>query len=67
MNPASDLPRSKALILVRAKAQRAEIKQLFLDVDHWNRTHPGEEPLEADPRGDLARLLEWLEKLIAEA
>jgi hypothetical protein len=34
-----------------------EIRQIFLDAEHWNRLHPDEEPLDPDPQGELRALL----------
>lgn len=40
-------------ILDNVKAHIESIEQLFTDVAHWNRTHPNEEPVDADPDGRL--------------
>jgi hypothetical protein len=37
-----------------------EIEQIERDVAHWNRIHPEESPIDADPDGELA---EWKARL----
>lgn len=51
--------------LARAHAVLAEIRQIFLDAEHWNRLHPEEEPIDPDPDDVLARDQVWLEASIA--
>ena len=33
----------------RHKALEAELRQIQADADHWNRTHPDEEPIVIEP------------------
>lgn len=60
-------PRERGLtaILAKAREQRREIDQLYLDTAHWNRTRPDEEPIDCDPDGDLRRTAEMLDALLA--
>lgn len=44
-------------LLARAQRIRAEINQIFLDAEHWNRLHPHETPIDPDPDGGLRRTL----------
>ena len=42
----------------RIEKTLAEIELLFLDAEHWNQSHPDEEPIDCDPDGELKRL-QW--------
>ena len=48
----------------RAHALLNEIRQLRLDAEHWNRLHPDEQPIVADPDGELAILDDALVALL---
>jgi hypothetical protein len=50
------MPDQRAALVRRAQRLLDEVRQLRLDADHWNRAHPGERPIIADPRGELARV-----------
>ena len=54
----------KAYILTEAKRILAEIKQIFLDVEHWNNTHPDEKPIDPDPDGFLHHMAEIIEGVL---
>ena len=56
------LPKAKELLRVRIGNQLYEIAQYFRDIEHWNRIHP-EEPIEADPKGEMAALRAKLTKM----
>jgi hypothetical protein len=54
-------------ILDRARLQRAEIEQYFIDGAYWNdcvRT-PDEEPIDLDPTGNLRRMADALDEMLA--
>jgi hypothetical protein len=57
---------TKALMLERAKEIRREISQIFLDAESWNSLHPHEEPIDADPDGELSYALAELQKRFPE-
>ncbi len=42
-------------------ALETELRQQQLDADHWNRTHPDEEPIILEP------LPSWVPKALADA
>ncbi len=44
---------------VRAQQNKAEIEELFATMEHWNRTHPEEEPIDVDPDGALRSALAY--------
>jgi hypothetical protein len=44
----------------------ATVDQLFADTAHWNRLHPEEEPIEADPDGEMAAIKRYAEAMIRE-
>lgn len=47
---------------------RAEIIQLFLDADHWNRSvrKPNEAEIDPDPNGEPKAILKELNKMLDE-
>ncbi|OPY78316.1 MAG: hypothetical protein A4E65_02339 [Syntrophorhabdus sp. PtaU1.Bin153] len=51
-------------IINAAKTLLAEIKQIFLDADHWNNIHPNEEPINPDEDGFLHHIAEILEGVV---
>ena len=53
----------RSQIVAKAERMCAEIKQIFLDYDHWNNIHP-EEPIDPDPDGKLKRMLKALEHFL---
>ena len=50
----------RARLVSRARRSALEIEQLFADTEHWNRTHPDEEPIDPDPDGKLGGMLNSL-------
>ena len=48
-------------LLARREVLRAEILQVFADAEHWNRVHPDDEQIDADPDGEFAALLQRLQ------
>jgi len=53
----------RSSLIERTKQLRDEIKQLFLDAEHWNRLHP-DEVIDPDPDGELAKLHQQLEEAL---
>jgi hypothetical protein len=53
------------VFLTRARHLRQEIEQILVDAEHWNRTHPDEEPIDPDPEGELLLERDWLNLFIA--
>lgn len=53
-------------LIERAVKLRSEIKQIFLDADHWNSCvrKPAEAPIDPDPDGELKNILAALQKFI---
>lgn len=43
-------------LLDRCQRLANEIAQIFIDAHHWNDTHPGAQPIDPDPTGELRRL-----------
>lgn len=58
-------PRTLQEVVAEARRQRREIAQLFMDVAHWNGTHPGEPPIDPDPDGQLRRIDDVLGKFLS--
>lgn len=54
----------RAQIISKAARMCDEIKQIFLDAQHWNNIHPDEEPINPDPDGKLGRMLKGLENFL---
>lgn len=54
----------RARMIAGAQKTIADIDQLDIDCDYWNRNHPDEEPLQADPDGQMAVLREWAVRLL---
>lgn len=48
----------------QAQSILAEIKQIFVDAEHWNSIHPDEEPINPDPDGFLRHMAEILEGVL---
>lgn len=46
----------RAELVARVKKQRQEIRQFFLDIEHWNRLNPDKKPIDGDPDGMLKRM-----------
>jgi hypothetical protein len=57
--------KQRDVLLGRATIMRKEITQIFDDTDHWNSTHPNEEPINPDPDGSLQRLAAGIDKMLA--
>ena len=57
----------RAALVTRARQQRAEIEQYFADLAHWNAAvrRPDEAPIDPDPDGIVARLMQGLDRLLA--
>lgn len=53
-------------LIRRAREQREEIRLFFNTADHWNRTHPDEEPIDPDPDGQLARIAAGIDVMLAK-
>jgi hypothetical protein len=53
-------------IIKRVKAQRQEIKQFFLDIEHWNRINPGKKPIDPDPDGILKKFADSFDRLLVK-
>ncbi len=59
-DPAARRPRpTPEKMLARIDSQRAEIRQIFRDLDYWNRMvrRENEPPIDPDPDGGLAECL----------
>lgn len=54
----------RANLIARASEQLAALDQYDADVDHWNRTHPNETPINTDPDGKLAEIRRYLTALL---
>lgn len=54
-------------LLRKAKKARVEIEQIFIDCEHYNSIHPGQEPIEADPGGVMAKQARALDEFILQA
>jgi hypothetical protein len=54
-------------LVERIRHNRAEIRQFFLDIDHWNRCvrKESEEPIDPDPDGLLTRIAAAYDKTLA--
>ncbi len=52
-------------LVQRIRAAKAEVEQYFRDVDHWNRQHPEETPIDGDPDGRLGRIHDAYAKCLA--
>jgi len=44
---------------------REEIRLTFDTAAHWNRTHPGEEPIDPDPDGELRDIADQIDDILA--
>ena len=53
-----------ALLVNRARQARAGIEQIFATADHWNRSNPAEQPIDADPDGSFRRTADELDALL---
>lgn len=51
-------------IIDEAKRIRAECQQILLDGEHWNNIHPNEEPIDADPEGQLKRTIAGIDAML---
>ena len=54
----------RGMIMANFRLVRADIEQFFRDVDHWNRTHPDEDPIDPDPDGTLRQLADEIDALL---
>jgi hypothetical protein len=67
------LEREEAAKAIQQSRERIahNVRQMVLDIDHWNRAHPKELPIELDDEGKLAAALKpiglSLAKLTKEA
>ncbi len=41
-----------------------EIDQQIIDIEYWNECHPDEEPIVADPKGEMVMWREGLQKML---
>ena len=55
---------NRALLVNRARQMRAGIEQIFALADHWNRSNPTEQPLDADPDGEMRQTADELDALL---
>ena len=55
---------NRALLVNRVRQQRARIEQVFTTADYWNRSHPDEQPLDADPDGRLRQVADELDAVL---
>jgi hypothetical protein len=58
-------PEHRARIIQNIRRWCDEIRQLLIDVEHWNRVHPNEEPIDIDPGGQLRQMLSEGEEMLA--
>jgi hypothetical protein len=56
------LNKTRQQLIDEAKRLSAELGQIFLDVEHWNRIHPEETPIDPDPEGELGRMKKSLDR-----
>ncbi len=54
----------REMIVANFRLLRADIEQIFRDVDHWNRTHPDEDPIDPDADGMLRQLADEIDALL---
>ena len=54
----------RGMLMANGRRMRADIEQIFRDVDHWNRTHPDEDPIDPDPDGTLRQLADEIDALL---
>ena len=54
----------RGMILANFRLLRADVEQIFRDADHWNRTHPDEDPIDPDPDGTLRQLADEIDALL---
>jgi RNA polymerase-binding transcription factor DksA len=59
--------KTRSQIVSRAKQQLAEVQQIFIDENHWNRCvrKADEAMIDCDPDGQLKRIRAALEKMLA--
>lgn len=53
-------------LLRRIREQRQYIADLFQEARDWNEAHPSERPIDADPDGELAKCLVYLDQSPAD-
>ena len=55
-------------IIARAKRLKAEIEQIFTDAAWWNDNgrHPHEDQIDPDPDGLLRRLVDGIDRMLAD-
>lgn len=62
-------PPDRQRIIARAIVQRAEIEQIFVDIDSWNKNSTarknGADAIDPDPDGKLRRMADGLDRMIA--
>ena len=54
----------RGMIVANFRRLRADIERIFLDVDHWNRTHPDEDPVDPDPDETLQKMADEIDTLL---
>ena len=54
----------RGMIVANGRLLRANIEHIFLDVDHWNRTHPDSNPIDPDPDGTLRQIADEIDALL---
>lgn len=52
-------------IINEVKRVRSECAQIITDAEHWNSTHPSEEPIDPDPDGELHRIIAGCDATLA--
>lgn len=57
---------TKDELFARARTLRAEIRQVFLDAEYWNRLNPTKVPIDVDPDGKLQDVLNALDKMLGD-
>ena len=55
---------NRALLLEQVRMTRAEIEQIFMDAEHWNRMHPNEAKIDVDSDGTLRQTADDLDALL---
>lgn len=57
-------PEHRQRVIRNFRRVRANMQQLFVDVEHWNRTHPHETPIDADPDGQMRRFITSIDYML---
>ncbi len=66
---ATSIDSERKELIARARRIRQEIKQIFIDAEHWNNfvRSPFELPIDPDSDGELARWAKALDRMLAAA